>query len=72
MEEYQDQDPADATLASGAWVVAEATKLIAQYKACKTAYARNRLRPKLEYITKKLAFEGKEINKLTSGNYGDY
>ena len=69
MEEYQDES-VDCTLQSGAWVVDEATKLLARYRSCKTAHAKNRLRPKLEYMRKRLAFEGKEISKLTGGNDG--
>ena len=69
MAEYQDEN-VDYTLKSGEWVVAEATNLIARYKACKTAHARNKLRPKLEYIKKRLAFESNEIDKITGGDDG--
>jgi hypothetical protein len=49
---------------NGEWIINEADKLIKQYKSCKTAHARNNLRPRLDHILERLAFEKKEIEKL--------
>ncbi len=66
MEEYDDnvEKNIEFSLTNGEWACDEATKIIAEYRACKTAHAQNRLRSKLDYMLKKLSFEGKEIKKL--------
>jgi hypothetical protein len=66
MEEYDDgfERSEEFAVQSGEWIIKEATQLIKQYKACKTCQAQNRLRPKLDYMLKRLAFEKKEIGKL--------
>jgi hypothetical protein len=73
MEEYNDnvEESIGLSLSNGKWVLNEAEKLIRQYKACKTAHAQNKLRPKMEYIRKKLAFESRELSKIMGyDNYG--
>jgi hypothetical protein len=62
MEEYDNET--ELSVASGEWVIKEANQLIKQYHACKTVHAQNKLRPKLEYMMKRLAFEKREIGKL--------
>ncbi len=71
-EEYNDnvEQSVQFSLANGEWACNEAVKLIKQHKACKTAHAQNKLRPRLEYMMKKLAFEGREIGKLMGYNDG--
>lgn len=66
MEEYNDNVEAGVQLQLEAseWARNEADKLIKQYRACKTAHAQNKLRPKLEYMRKRLAFESNALSKL--------
>lgn len=72
MEEYNDnvEESVQFSLQNGEWACNEAVKLIKQYKACKTAHAQNKLRARMEYIQKKLAFEGRELGKLMGEDYG--
>jgi len=58
------EEQIETQLHSAEWLTKEADKLIAKYKACKTAHARNKLIPKLKYIQSRLMFEGKNIDKL--------
>lgn len=66
MEEYDDNVEAGVKiqLETSEFIRNEADKLIKQYKACKTAHAKNRLRPKLEYMRQRLAFESRALSKL--------
>jgi len=48
---------------SGTWLVKEADKLIAQYKACKTAHERWLLLPQMNHLVSRMSFESKEIEK---------
>lgn len=72
MDEYNDNVEAGAQLQleTSEWIRNEADKLLKQYKACKTAHARNRLRPKLEYMRNRLAFESRALSKLIG--YDEY
>lgn len=72
MEENNDNKDlnVELSLQSGEWLVTQADELIKQYKACKTAHAQNRLRPRLDYMMKKLAFEGREVAKLLGEDKG--
>ena len=69
MEEYKDniEDNEELAVKAGEWVIKEATKLAKQYKSCKTAHAQNKLRPKLEYMLQRLAFEKREIERMMGG-----
>jgi len=60
----EDNNETELSIESSEWVIKEANELIKQYHACKTAHAQNKLRPKLEYMMKRLAFEKREIGKL--------
>ncbi len=51
-------------LQTGDWIIEEATLLIKKYKACKTAHAQNRMRPQLLHMKARLAFQGRENEKL--------
>ena len=66
MEEYNDgvEDSVNLQLETGEWGIREATQLIKEYRAAKTAHAQNRLRPRIEYMLKKMAFEQKALAKL--------
>ena len=66
MEEYNDgvEDSVNLQLETGEWVIREATQLIKEYLSAKTAHAQNRLRPLIEYMLKKMAFEQKALAKL--------
>lgn len=66
MDEYRDntEESIQFSLENGEWACEQATKLIRKYKACKTAHAQARMRPQLDYMLKKLSFEGREIAKL--------
>ena len=72
MDEYNDnvESAALIQLETSEWVRNEADKLITQYKKCKTAHAKNRLRPKLEYMRNRLAFESRALGKLIG--YDEY
>lgn len=72
MDEYNDnvESSAQIQLETSEWARNEADKLIKQYKACKTAHAKNRLRPKLEYMRSRLAFESRALGKLIG--YDEY
>jgi hypothetical protein len=71
-EEYNDnvEESVNFQLSASEWARNEADKLLKQYRACKTEHARNRLRPKLEYMRSKLAFESRALGKLLG--YEDY
>ena len=72
MDEYNDnvELAAQIQLETSEWVKNEADKLIKQYNECKTAHAKNRLRPKLEYMRNRLAFEARALGKLVG--YDEY
>ena len=60
----------DMHLKAGKWLIDECNKLLKQYRSCKTEYARNRLRKRLEEMKKRLGFQSKENLKLMG--YDDY
>lgn len=64
MNNYQSEESVDFLLDSGEWHTKEATKLIEEYKACRTEHARKKLLPKLEHMGKRLGFEKQELGKL--------
>lgn len=64
MNNYQSEESVDFLLDSGEWHTKEATKLIKEYKACRTEHARKKLLPKLEHMGKRLGFEKQELGKL--------
>lgn len=65
MKEQNDMErKEEITVQSGEWIIKEATRLIKQYKACRTAHAQSKLRPQLDHILERLVFERKEIGKL--------
>ena len=68
MEEYKDnnneEQSAELSIKSGEWVINEATNLLKKYHSCKTAYARKKLLPQIDYMLKRLSFEKKEIGKM--------
>jgi hypothetical protein len=57
-------DPIDLQCKSTRWMMNEASKLIQQWKDCKTAHAKNRLLPKLEAIRATLKRENREMKPL--------
>lgn len=59
------EEQIETQLQSASWLTGEADKLIKQWKACKTAYARKKLIPKMQYMKSRLAFEGRAIDQLT-------
>lgn len=58
------EEQIEMQLSASSWLTKEADELIRRWKACKTAHARNKLRPKLEHMRARLHFEGKGIDKL--------
>jgi len=68
MEYEDDTTQEEFHLKSGEWVITQATQLINEYHACKTEHERNRMRARIEYMKGKLAFEGKELEKLLKQN----
>ena len=65
MEESNDiEQREEIALQNGEWIIKEATRLIKQYKECKTANEQNKLRPQLNHVLERLVFERKEIGKL--------
>jgi hypothetical protein len=68
MKEYTDsnseEESAVLAIQSGEWVIKEATNLLNKYHSCKTAYAQNKLLPRIDYMLKRLAFEKKELGKM--------
>lgn len=57
-------DPVDLQIGSALWKMAEAKKLIKEYKECKTANAKHLLRPKLDAIRATLHREDKEMKPI--------
>ena len=68
MNENDIENQVNLTLETGKWLDEEAGKLIAEYRACRTEHARNRLRLRLEYMKSKLTFESTLIGKLLSSD----
>ena len=67
--EYEDEaNQEELSIKTGEWVIKEAIQLIDSYHACKTEHERNRMRARIEYMKGKLAFEGKELEKLLKQN----
>lgn len=67
--EYEDEaNQEELSIKTGEWVIKEARQLIDSYHACKTEHERNRMRARMEYMKGKLAFEGKELEKLLKQN----
>ena len=74
MEEYNDnvEDNVKIQINASEWVGNETDKLLNKYRACKTEHAKNRLRPQLEYMRKKMAFEQRALAKLIGADeYGN-
>jgi hypothetical protein len=62
MDDYIDQF--DLQIESSLWMIGEARKIIDEYKACKTAHAKNKLRPKLEAIRATLRRENTSMKPI--------
>lgn len=61
-----DEEKTDVLIDSADWYAKQASALVKQYRACRTAHARRRLLPKLQHIYSKLVFERRGLDRVIS------